>query len=301
MSNRIVRRRQFTRKLALAVALTTAIAVGVLDEPTIRAQSTPALPKFEVASIKLSTSGVRRQNVRPLPGGLHTESASVRLLMEIAYDLQEFQVAGGPSWIDSDGYNIDAKAEGAANKSQVWLMLQSLLEDRFHLRAHRETKERPSYTLIATKGGPKLPSPKNGGCWNYSAGPPSEPRTAPAQSPPPCGHPMGLVLASGVVVQGGDLPITEFIKLLSEIVGRPVIDKTGVIENFDVHLEFLPDDATPGIHSLRRAGNPDGPSDPVGKPSIMMALQEQLGLKLESTKGPVEILVIDHVERPSEN
>jgi uncharacterized protein (TIGR03435 family) len=205
--------------------------------------------------------------------------------------------------MDADGYNIEAKAEGSASKSQIRLMLQSLFEDRFHLKAHRETKELPSYSLIAAKGGAKLPSPKNGGCWDYSAGPPSpqEPRTAPAQRPPPCGHPMGLVLASGVVVQGGDLPMTEFIKLLSEIVGRPVIDKTGVMENFDVRLEFLPDDATPGIHSPRRAGNPDGPLDPVGKPSIMMALQEQLGLKLESMKGSVEILVIDHVERPTDN
>jgi hypothetical protein len=127
-----------------------------------------ASPRFEVASIKLDTSAVPRHNVRPLPGGLHTESASVRLLMQRAYGLQDFQIAGGPRWVDSDGYNIEAKADGSASQSQIWLMLQSLFEDRFHLKVHRETKELPSYTLIPSKKGVKLASPKDGGCRNYA-------------------------------------------------------------------------------------------------------------------------------------
>jgi len=227
-----------------------------------------------------------------------TENASVRLLMQRAYGLQDFQIVGGPRWIDSDGYNIEAKAEGSASQSQIWLMLQSLFEDRFHLKAHRETKELPSYTLISAKGGAKLPSPKDGGCRNYETSPlsPQDPQDA-----PPCGHPVTLVRLSGAIVQGGDLPMVEFIKMLSEIVGRPIIDKTGVLKNFDVHLEFYPDEATVGIHTRRRPGDPDRPADPGAAPSIMIALEEQLGLKLESTKGPVEILVIDHVERPTEN
>ena len=95
--------------------------------------------------------------------------------------------------------------------------------------------------------------------------------------------------------------MAEFVKLLSEIVGKPVIDKTGVIGNFDVHVEFSPDDATPGIQAVRRPGDSGANANPAAKPPIMMALQEQLGLKLESTKGPVEILVIDYVERPTDN
>lgn len=261
-------------------------------------------PRFEVASIKLDTSGVPRHNVRLLPGGLHTENASVRLLMQSGYGLQDFQVVGGPRWMDSDGYNIEAKAQGSASKSQIRLMLQSLFEDRFHLKAHRETKELPSYTLIPAKGGARLPRPKDVGCRNYDASPlsPQNPQDArPALRSPPCGHPVTLVYASGAIVQGGDLPMVEFVKMLSEIVGRPIIDRTGVLENFDVHLEFYPDEATVGIRTPRRTGDPDGPADPGAKPSIMIALEEQLGLKLESTKGPVEILVIDHVERPTEN
>lgn len=95
--------------------------------------------------------------------------------------------------------------------------------------------------------------------------------------------------------------MAEFIKTLSELLGKPIIDGTGVLENFDVHLEFHPDEDTVEIHTPRRTGNPDGPADPPGRPPIMIALQQQLGLKLESTKGPVEILVIDRVERPTEN
>jgi uncharacterized protein (TIGR03435 family) len=95
--------------------------------------------------------------------------------------------------------------------------------------------------------------------------------------------------------------MVEFIKMLSEIMGRPIIDKTGVLENFDVHLEFYPDEATIGIHTHRRTSDPDGPADPSARPPIMIALEEQLGLRLETTKGPVEVLVVDHVERPTEN
>ena len=122
-------------------------------------------PRFEVASIKLETSAVPRHIVRPLPGGgLHTENASVRMLMQNAYALQSFQLVGGPGWIDSDGYDIDAKAGGNASQRQMWLMLQSLLEDRFKLKVHHETKELPVYALTAAKSGLKLPRPTEGGC-----------------------------------------------------------------------------------------------------------------------------------------
>jgi uncharacterized protein (TIGR03435 family) len=248
-----------TLAVAAVSALATPIVVGVLNTPTIRAQSTPALPKFEVASIKLDVSGVPRHNVRVRPGSLHTENASVRLLMETAYDLQEFQVGGGPRWIDSDGYNIEAKAEGNASRSQVLLMLQSLLEERFNLKAHRETKELPSYALLPAKGGAKFPSPKDGGCRDYFASPIS------SQDPQngrlllaPCGLATTVVDAMGAVVRGGNLPMTEFIKMLSEIVGKPIIDRTGVLENFDVNLQFYPDDATPGIHTRRQPAIPSG-------------------------------------------
>jgi uncharacterized protein (TIGR03435 family) len=260
-------------------------------------------PRFEVASIKLETSAVPRHIVRPLPGGgLHTENASVRMLMQNAFALQSFQLAGGPGWIDSDGYDIDAKAAGSANQRQMWLMLQSLLEDRFKLKVHRETKELPVYALTAAKSGLKLPRPTEGGCASptpdastaaWAGGrmqPPGEGRTPQA----PCGSVSVMLRPSGARMQGGKIPMPELIRMLSMVLGSTVIDKTGFTQLFDVRLDFLPDETTPALPP------PPGPPDDSGA-SILIAMQEQLGLKLESTKGPVEVLVIDHVERPTEN
>jgi uncharacterized protein (TIGR03435 family) len=260
-------------------------------------------PRFEVASIKVETSAVPRHIVRPLPGGgLHTENASVRMLMQNAYGLQSFQLAGGPGWIDSDGYDIDAKAGGNANQRQMWLMLQSLLEDRFKLKVHRETKELPVYALTTAKNGLKLPRPTEGGC----ASPTPDTSTAgwaggrmpvPGEGRPPmaiCGSVNVLLRPSGARMQGGHIPMPELIRMLSMVLGSTVIDKTGFTELFDVRLDFLPDETTPALPP------PPGAADDPGA-SILIALQEQLGLKLESTKGPVAVLVIDHVERPTEN
>ena len=123
---------------------------------------TAARPKFEVASIKPSAEQ-RFMMVRPLPGRL-TASAPLRLLMQNAYTVQSFQIVGGPGWIDSERYALEAKADGNASRSEIFLMLQSLLEDRFQLKIHRETRELPVYTLVPARSGLKLPSPKEGSC-----------------------------------------------------------------------------------------------------------------------------------------
>jgi uncharacterized protein (TIGR03435 family) len=255
-------------------------------------------PRFEVASIKLNTSTPQRHMIRPLPGGLHTQNASVRFLMQNAYSLQSFQIVGGPSWTDSDGYDIEAKGAVGTSQSHVLLMLQSLLEDRFHLKVHRGTKELPAYALTAAKSGLKLPPPKEPGCINVAS---PAPAARGPQLPTPCGHAVVMGGASGMIMQGASVPMAEFTRTLSMIVGSPIIDKTGVLEKFDVRLEFYPDEATAGLPNPRRPGDPEQPSDPTDSPSILIALQQQLGLKLEATKGPVEVLVIDHVERPTEN
>jgi uncharacterized protein (TIGR03435 family) len=265
---------------------------------SVFAQSAPA-PRFEVASIKLDKSAPPRHIVRPLPGGLHTENASVRMLMLNAYGVQSFQIVGGPAWIESEGYNIDAKAEGSASQRQVFLMLQSLLEDRFHLKVHRETKELPAYALAPAKGGIKLPAPKEGDCVspNPSASDWAGGRLPPPGADPaslPCGSVKVILQPSGARLQGAKAPMTEFIRMLSMVLGAPVIDKTGFTEPFDVRLDFLPDETTGALPPP-----PAPPDDP--NPTILTAIQEQLGLKLESTKGPVEVLVIDRLERPAEN
>jgi uncharacterized protein (TIGR03435 family) len=291
--------RPVSRTLPGPAVLVSAILV-LATAYCVFAQSAVA-PRFDVASIKPAAPASLRHVVRPLPAGLHVENASILLLMQNAYGLQPFQIAG-PDWIESANYDIEAKAEGSANQRQVFLMLQSLLEDRFKLKVHRETKELPAYALTAAKNGLKLPPPKDGGCVPNPDGPtsysPGTRMAPPGAGPAPvarCGSVSVALLPSGGRMQGGKIPMAEFIRVLSMALGSPVIDKTGFTQLFDVRLDFQTDEITAALPP------PPVPPDNPSNPSILIALQQQLGLKLESTKGPVEVLAIDHVERPTEN
>jgi len=286
--------------MALTAILLALTACGLFG------QSDPG-PRFEVASVKQNISSPGFMMVRPHGGGLTTENAPLRLLMQNAYGVQAFQISGGPSWIQSDGYNIEAKGDGKASHAQVLLMLRSLLEDRFQLKVHRETKELPVYALAVTRSGSKLQQAKNGTCVPRNPNEDLPPlRAAPGQPAPgyPCGR-VGVSAESfGVRMQGETVAMPEFIRMLSMVVGRPVLDRTGFADTFDLRLDFTPDEAVAGLPRAVGAGESGGTAaaaDPAGPPNIFAAIQEQLGLKLESTKGPVEVLVIDHVERPSQN
>jgi uncharacterized protein (TIGR03435 family) len=259
-----------------------------------------ARPTFQVASIKLMTEPSSRIITRPLPGGgLKTEKAPVKLLIIQAYRVQGFQVIGGPSWIDSDGYNIEAKPESPTDEKGTWLMLQALLADRFALKVHRETRELPVYELTAAKNGIKVSPPKEGSCVTEDV--------VVARAPTPgaslvgqCGFP--LIGFSGTLI-AGKITMADLAKGLASIMGRPVLDHTGFTGEFDVHLQFAPDPATAGlvVPPIMGGSGLAPVSSDSDRPSIFAALQEQLGLRLASTKGPVEVLVIDHVQRPSEN
>jgi uncharacterized protein (TIGR03435 family) len=262
-----------------------------------------ARPEFQVASIKPNTAvGARGMGVGALPGGhLTARNAPLRMLIQNAYAVQASQVLGGPSWINSEGYDIEAKPERNADRKQMWLMLQNLLADRFKLALHRETRNLPIYALTMTRGGLKPPPPKAGSCVNIDP-------TAPPPSGTPPGFPCGLVGIMGspsglVQMQGGKVLMPELVRVLALVLGREVSDRTVFTGEFDVHLEFTPDESTRGLMGPGGPGDPGGPplaTDP-GRPNIFAALQEQLGLKLTSAKGPVEVLVIDHVERPTAN
>ena len=281
--------------LAVAILLVVA-AFGTFGQPAAR-------PEFQVASIKANTAvGARGMGVRALPGGrLSTLNAPLMMLIQNAYAVQASQVVGGPSWINSEGYDIEAKPEGNTDREHMWLMLQSLLADRFKLALHRETRELPIYTLTMTKGGLKPPPPNAGTCANFDPAAPPRPGT-------PLGFPCGKVGIMGspsglLQMQGGKVLMPELVRVLAMVLGRQVSDKTGVTGEFDVHLEFTPDESTMGLPGAGGPGDPGGPpltSDP-GRPNLFAALQEQLGLKLAPAKGPVEVLVIDHVERPTAN
>jgi uncharacterized protein (TIGR03435 family) len=265
-------------------------------------------PEFEVASIKPSISNPsfsqRIMNVRPLPGRL-TADASLPILIEYAYGVQPFQVVGGPGWIESDRFQIDAKADGSANRDQMFLMLRSLLEDRFQLKTHRDMKEQPVFALVPNRGSLKLPPPKEGVCVDSAVDAPVEwtgagRMTAPGEVQPTkgrCGSAVVALGPGGAQMRGGKIAMPELVRTLSMLLGRSVIDRTGFTGLFDLQLDFVPDDTTP---SMPPPPPNSGISDITGV-SIAQALQQQLGLRLQSTKGPVEVIVVDHAERPSQN
>jgi uncharacterized protein (TIGR03435 family) len=256
-------------------------------------------PRFAVASVKRGLDWTLEvpMGVGPRPGGrLTTTNAPLTILIQRAYGVEAHQIIGGPAWINSDGYDIDAKPETNTDQKQMWLMLQTLLTDRFKLTLHRETREFPVYALTATKGGPKLPEPKGGPCNEVM--PPDAARQQ--RIAPPCG-PGIFKSGTGMTMEGINLSMAKFTGFLGKMIGREVIDRTGFTRKFDLHLEFAFDDTIAGLPRPPQPIDSGQPADPLARPSIMIALQEQLGLKLESTKGPVEVLVIDHVERPTEN
>ena len=278
----------------------TAIIIGVITGLSVNAQSVvPKLeiaaptPTFEVASVKPDPSPSLRKVVLPPVGGrLSTTGASLRLLIQNAYGVQSFQISGGPEWMNSSGFVIEAKAAGQPSRSQMWLMLRTLLEDRFKLKVLSENKVLPVYFLTGAKSGLKLPKPTEGDCMESS----------PTRGEGPLGPCASATVAfdssQGLDVEGRQVVMADLIKVLSMMLQRPILDRTNFGEKFDVNVRFAYErEVTVGIANPWRT--PEGNAS--GNPSITTALQQQLGLRLVSGRGPVEVLVVDYAEKPSEN
>lgn len=236
-----------------------------------------AQSSFEVASIKPSNSEDRRVMVDYKPGGRFTAAnVTARKLIQQAYRVKDFQITGGPSWIGSDVFDINAKPEEAVKMEEMPGMIQGLLAERFKLVVHRETKEMPVYALVVGKNGPKL-------------------KDADGTAQPMVRVRRGLLVAP----RGDSGTLAE---LLASFLGRTVIDKTGLKGAFDMKLEWVPDENQVAMFSAM--GVPEGfgaPAKDWQGPTLFTALEEQMGLRLESAKGPVELVVVDHIERPSAN
>jgi uncharacterized protein (TIGR03435 family) len=273
--------------------LVAAALSGAVQTPAWAQGSVAAKPRFEAAAIKLNRNCAMggRGGGRPSPGRITLECAGLRDLILTAYEIYggnanpasfRMQVLGGPAWVDSDRYDFAMKAEGNPPVAQMYgPMLQALLEERFGLRLHRETRDAPVFLLHVAKGGARLQVTEEGSCL------------------PACGsiktNPRGAIDMAGVTMPN----LSTFLGMRLD---REVIDKTGLAGRFNIHLEVSPAELSPRFVAGSSVTQLDSSLgvDSAG-PSIFTALEQQLGLKLEPGKGPVTILVIDHIEQPSGN
>jgi uncharacterized protein (TIGR03435 family) len=252
-------------------------ATILVGAQTIETQ--PPAP-FEVASVKLNRDlGNTNMSINDAAGGqLNCTNVPLRMLLTFAYDMRDYQILNAPAWADSERYDIMAKLSAedaakepprhsAASDSRIRWRTQALLADRFGLKVHEEKREMSVYSLVIAKGGPKLQatngeSPFPQTSWNNTR------------------------------LQCKRCTMDRLAKIvLASRMSRYVIDNTGLTGEFDFHMEFQPDEV---------AAKDGSPSTPSG-PSFLMALEEQLGLKLVAAKGPVPFLIVDHVEKPSGN
>lgn len=244
------------------------LAIGVAD-----AQQPPR-PEFEVASVKPGDSSPQFIDSGIKPGGLYTATnLTLKELIAQAYGAPGYEIFGGPGWLDSDRFMIEARADradslvpAADSTQRINLMLQGLLESRFALRVHKENRERNVYELVVAKSGPRL-------------------TTGDATKSPRLSAPRGKVTATSVT-------IPFFVRFLSGQLRRTVVDMTGLTGKYDFVLNYTRDrgdSAVPGTQA-----DPDAPS-------IFTALEEQLGLRLVSSRAPAEVLVVDRAEKPQPN
>jgi len=232
--------------------------------------------QFEVASLKPSQPGTGARGIRPAPGGRRyvANGVPLKLLITVAYRLRGDQVSGEPGWAESELYDMSAEAERPSTMDELHIMLQNLIKERFKLQMHSETKERPVYILSVDKAGVKMKPHEIG-----SAGDPwiEQPE-------------FGKLTAKFT-------PMDYFAWRLSQMLDRPVLDRTGLKGGYDFDLSWTPD-LPPGFPE---GGQINGQAVDTSGPTIFAALEKQLGLKLEPQKGPVDILVIDHAEKPGDN
>jgi uncharacterized protein (TIGR03435 family) len=300
--------------LLMAGTVFAAVAtLATLDGGALHAQgaAAPAAnPTFEVASVKPNKSGEPFIRFGLLPGGRFTaENVPFRQLLVFAYGIQPFQIEGGPGWINSDRFDVTAKAEGdlppvgPGQVGPVNLMMRALLAERFKLVARTETKEMPIYELVMARAdrklGPKLEVSTMNCAAQFAARRGGGPPPGPPPGPPQAGERRcGLFMGPGMIMSG-ESRMANLAQALGPRLGRIVVDKTGLEGLYTFEVQFTPDQIPGGPGAILPPGAPPLPQiDPNG-PSLFTAIQEQLGVKLESSRGAVEMLVIQSVEQPT--
>ena len=313
MTELLMRKLDFRRKPLLAAAGLLAVAAPALfrlpNAKQGRAESWAQSPSdkaavYEVASIRPRSSGEGMISWDFGPDGFIAKNATLQMLIQWAYGVEDYQISAAVKWLNTGTFNVEAKLDNSiADKLRKLTfeernveqqpMLQALLADRFQLKIHRETKELPVYALIVAKDGPRVQEAKPGDTYpNGIKGIDGIARPGSTQ--------FGWGLLKGQGVSMANLAR----ELSQQHLGRPVVDKTGLAGQYDFTLKWTPDQGRSPMFKGTESGqqSADGtPSPESAGPSLFTVIQEQLGLKLESQKAPVGILVIDHVEKPSEN
>jgi uncharacterized protein (TIGR03435 family) len=284
----------FNRRLIFVAAFVLIVPASTVCAPVVRAQSQAQAasapiqrPSFDVISVKPEKTGCGpgcMVSMQFTADGFKAGNITAHGLLLQAYGLNEGQILGEPAWANSATFDIEAKVAGpdvaAFSKldfDQRQAMYQQVLTERFKLVAHLETREQPVYALSIAKGGPK-----------FKESAPDPNMIAGAKGPGRFAMGMGMISAHGT-------SIPYFLSMLSRQLGRTILDRTGLTGNYDFTLRWNPDNGV-----TTSSNGPEG-AQTDALPSIFAALQEQLGLKLESTKAPASVLVIDHLERPSQN
>jgi uncharacterized protein (TIGR03435 family) len=304
------------RKALLCAAATALVAMpigfGVVhgqsaaSAPLDSTQSTD-LPKYDVASVKPSSGNDGRRLMMMTPDGVSMHGVPVQMLLQQAFGVEADRIMGAPAWVKSSAFDIEAKVapEDAPKLDKLKMeqrrgMLLPLLVERFNLKYHHETRELPEYSLVVAKGGPKLTEAKPAEPLKPDDSPKPDAKFPAGPPRDPLGRRGQMMMNPGrIEAHGGSM--TFLAHALSAQLGRTVTDKTGLTGGYDFTLQWTPDNA-PMPMAGPEAGpqHSDSASDPVG-PSLFTALQEQVGLKLEAGKGPVDVIVIDHIDQPSEN
>jgi uncharacterized protein (TIGR03435 family) len=269
-------------KMPLNLARATPETAWAIPEPPPppSRMAPDANPAFEVASIRPSDPAHPEQIITLRGAEVITTNVTVHALINLAYWLHPKQLTGGPSWTESDKFDVAGKpdAPGQPNVDQMKMMLQKLLADRFQLKFHFEKRELQVYAVRLAKTGAKLinsqDDPKGIPGWGFRRN------------------------SSGMIMAFRNSPISQFTAVLQNSMDKPVVDQTGLSERYDFQLNFTPDPAQSAL-----LGGPPVPAgnNPDAAPDIFAAIQQQLGLRLELTKAPVDVMVIDKVEKPSEN
>jgi uncharacterized protein (TIGR03435 family) len=257
----------------------TAWAIPEPPPPPVR-MAANATPAFEVATIKPSDPARPGQIITLRGAEIITTNVTVHDLINLAYWLHPKQLTGGPAWTETDKYDMAGKPDvpGQPNVDQMKMMIQKLLADRFQLKFHFEKRDLPAYAVGIVKSGAKIIKSQD------------DPNGLP-------GFYFGRT-PSGTTLTFRNSPMSQITAVLQNFLDKPVVDQSGLSEKYDFTLTFTLDPA----QAVRLGGPPGGtPDNPDAAPDVFAAFQQQLGLKLESTKAPVEVMVIDKVERPSEN